>query len=114
MPAQVDEYTKSNGRSGGTAKEWSGTATTSANYPNDSGVPIFGYSKKYYTANGTWDGATVKWQFSDDGTTWWDVTDGSRTSDAAVGENDALARFARLNVSSVGGSTSLALFMRYE
>ncbi len=84
------------------------------NYPSDAGIEIRGFAKKRCKVRGTWDSATAKWQYSDDGTNWSDLDGASLTEDGSRVENDDQPRYWRLNISGGGGSMALEYAARFE
>lgn len=87
------------------------TETANANYPSNTGIAL--KNDAIFMAYGTWDTATATLQVSpDEGTTWFAAgTDTTLTADGAgvvqVGFHEIAPIRVRVNLSSVGGSTSL-------
>ncbi len=90
------------------------TITADGNYPSASGIEVRGFRQKYGECVGTWDSATAKWQYSNDGSTWTDVDSASLTADGQIYENNGQPRYWRLNVAGGGGSLSIAVTFRAE
>ena len=64
-----------------------------------------------FYAVGTWDTATAKIQISpDDGATWLDFTSGSMTTDGYI-VFTVKASQIRINISSIGATTDLDIFV---
>lgn len=81
-------------------------AALDGNYPSD-GQSV--NARKFWLfVYGTWDGATMKLQFSpDNGTTWFDYTSGSFTANGFVSVTGGVGLIWRVNLSNDGATTSL-------